>query len=261
MEEFDLEFDFDCPKYYINLIIDNELTNNSFNEKENNENMEWFSVLHPKHEPEIRTTSSENFSSSERNKVTVPLVHFNKKQNLTSRKRSILEKPETLEKVDIAPTKKLKSSLQNNHITNINQNNISNNNNNNTTINFKMKNIEKNKNLSKGNGNMNIIVNKSTNRNTSSIDSNINKIKQKKSTNNNYNSTNNMNQDFNEKEMLNLLRRHNEKFVPAPLYEPPKHSVRDIRQWEKKTGKLWCNLKPQERELVNEEISKCRNLR
>lgn len=88
---------------------------------------------------------------------------------------------------------------------------------------------------------------------------NINNNKSK--INNKQNITNNNNQNFDEKEMLNLLRRHNEKFVPAPLYEPPKHSVRDIRQWEKRTGKLWCNLKPQERELVNEEISNSRKLR
>jgi hypothetical protein len=51
-----------------------------------------------------------------------------------------------------------------------------------------------------------------------------------------------------------LLKEHNAKFAPVPVYEPPKHSVRDVRKWEKMSGRLWSDLKPEEREKVNEEI-------
>lgn len=57
-----------------------------------------------------------------------------------------------------------------------------------------------------------------------------------------------------EKEMLEMLKRHNEKFAPASLYEPPKHSVRDIRKWERHSGQVWSDLKPDQRGAVNEEI-------
>jgi hypothetical protein len=53
-----------------------------------------------------------------------------------------------------------------------------------------------------------------------------------------------------------LLKAHNAKFVPVPAYEPPKHSVREVRNWEKLTGKLWCELKPEERQAANDEISR-----
>jgi hypothetical protein len=52
-----------------------------------------------------------------------------------------------------------------------------------------------------------------------------------------------------------LLKAHNAKFVPVPAYEPPKHSVREVRKWEKITGKLWCELKPEERQAANDEIA------
>jgi hypothetical protein len=57
-------------------------------------------------------------------------------------------------------------------------------------------------------------------------------------------------------DMLDILKRHNEKFAVAPLYEPPRHSVRDVRQWERETGKIWSQLKPEEREVANEEITR-----
>jgi hypothetical protein len=57
------------------------------------------------------------------------------------------------------------------------------------------------------------------------------------------------------KELEELLREHNAKFAPIPIYEPPKHSIRDVRKWEKKNGKAWSDLKPEEREKVNQEIT------
>lgn len=53
-----------------------------------------------------------------------------------------------------------------------------------------------------------------------------------------------------------LLKEHNAKFAPVPVYEPPKHSVRDVRKWEKLSGRQWCELKPEERQSVNEEIAR-----
>lgn len=53
-----------------------------------------------------------------------------------------------------------------------------------------------------------------------------------------------------------LLKAHNAKFVPVPAYEPPKYSVRDVRKWEKLTGRLWCELKPEERQAANDEIGR-----
>ena len=59
----------------------------------------------------------------------------------------------------------------------------------------------------------------------------------------------------NDTDILFLLKQHNQRFAPAPAYEPPRHSVREVRGWEKKTGKIWNKLTPQERELANDEIT------
>lgn len=56
-------------------------------------------------------------------------------------------------------------------------------------------------------------------------------------------------------DMVDILRKHNERFVPVPVYEPQLHSVRDVRNWEKQTGKFWANLNPSEKEKANHEIS------
>eukprot|EP01017_Pseudomicrothorax_dubius_P045361 TRINITY_DN7833_c0_g1_i2.p1 TRINITY_DN7833_c0_g1~~TRINITY_DN7833_c0_g1_i2.p1 ORF type:complete len:197 (+),score=24.58 TRINITY_DN7833_c0_g1_i2:291-881(+) len=40
------------------------------------------------------------------------------------------------------------------------------------------------------------------------------------------------------------------------LYEPPKHSSRVIRKWEKVSGKSWYSLNPEERETANQEIER-----
>ena len=55
--------------------------------------------------------------------------------------------------------------------------------------------------------------------------------------------------------MLDMLKKHNEKFAAVPLYEPPRHSVRDVRKWEKLNGKAWSSLSPEEREVANKQIS------
>jgi hypothetical protein len=65
--------------------------------------------------------------------------------------------------------------------------------------------------------------------------------------------------DENEKEMLILLRKHNEKFTPTTKYEPSRHSVRDVRKWEKISGKEWCALAQEERILANDEIMRMKN--
>ena len=59
--------------------------------------------------------------------------------------------------------------------------------------------------------------------------------------------------------MMELLKKHNKRFAPIPIYEPPRHSVRDVRKWEKSSGKTWLSLKPEEREVVNAEIESMKN--
>jgi hypothetical protein len=56
-------------------------------------------------------------------------------------------------------------------------------------------------------------------------------------------------------DLLKKLRAHNDRFVAPSTYEPPRHSVREVRQWEKITGKTWSSLKPDEREKANQEIA------
>jgi predicted 2-oxoglutarate/Fe(II)-dependent dioxygenase YbiX len=57
-------------------------------------------------------------------------------------------------------------------------------------------------------------------------------------------------------DMMALLKKHNQRFASAPVYEPPRHSVRDVRKWEKQTGKTWAKLNPEEREAANSDISR-----
>jgi hypothetical protein len=56
-------------------------------------------------------------------------------------------------------------------------------------------------------------------------------------------------------DMLALLKKHNEKFAAVPLYEPPMHSVRDVRNWERSTGRAWASLSAEERTHANKEIT------
>lgn len=60
-------------------------------------------------------------------------------------------------------------------------------------------------------------------------------------------------------DMLDLLKKHNKKFQATTLYEPSRHSVRDVRKWERLTGKTWSSLKPDEREEANEHILKMKS--
>ena len=53
-----------------------------------------------------------------------------------------------------------------------------------------------------------------------------------------------------------MLKMHNQKFKSPALYEPSRHSVRDIRKWEKATGKCWANLSSEEREGANSAIAR-----
>lgn len=57
-------------------------------------------------------------------------------------------------------------------------------------------------------------------------------------------------------ETKELIKQFNLKRLPKAKYEPPRHSVRLVRQWEKINGKLFANLNTEEREQVNIEISK-----
>ena len=57
---------------------------------------------------------------------------------------------------------------------------------------------------------------------------------------------------------MELLAEHNrrvrEKKGGAPKYVPMKHSIKDVKEWEKSTGKKWYSLGPRDREIANDEI-------
>ena len=57
---------------------------------------------------------------------------------------------------------------------------------------------------------------------------------------------------------MELLAEHNrrvrEKKGGAPKYVPMKHSIKDVKEWEKSTGKKWYSLGPRDREIANSEI-------
>ena len=57
---------------------------------------------------------------------------------------------------------------------------------------------------------------------------------------------------------MELLAEHNrrvrEKKGGAPKYVPMKHSIKDVKEWEKSTGKKWYSLGPRDREIANNEI-------
>lgn len=57
-----------------------------------------------------------------------------------------------------------------------------------------------------------------------------------------------------EEELMSLLKKHNNQFSKSRAYEPSRHSVRDVRAWEKLTGKVWANLTMEDREHANAEI-------
>ncbi|KAG0583568.1 hypothetical protein KC19_3G147000 [Ceratodon purpureus] len=58
-----------------------------------------------------------------------------------------------------------------------------------------------------------------------------------------------------EADLAAMLAEHNRKFRPKPKYEPRIHSVKEIREWEARTGQMYYNLLPGEREIANQEIS------
>ncbi|EGZ15821.1 hypothetical protein PHYSODRAFT_509099 [Phytophthora sojae] len=60
------------------------------------------------------------------------------------------------------------------------------------------------------------------------------------------------------KEMKNLqelLARHNKKFKATHTYEPPQHSVRVVKQWERETKQSYYALSAEERVQANREIA------
>jgi hypothetical protein len=64
------------------------------------------------------------------------------------------------------------------------------------------------------------------------------------------------NTDKENSDMLDMLKEHNKKFRPVALYEPSRHSVRDVRRWERSTGLSWASLAPDQRESANSDILK-----
>lgn len=57
-----------------------------------------------------------------------------------------------------------------------------------------------------------------------------------------------------------MLAAHNEKFSStSTTYEPRRHSVRDVKRWEAKTGKRYASLSMSERAKANAEIQSARD--
>jgi len=89
----------------------------------------------------------------------------------------------------------------------------------------------------------------SKNRRSSRIKGKIHKAKVKDASNLSSSSTTTQSQDS----VSEILKNHNKKFSKA-VYEPPKHSVRVVRAWERSSGKKFYDLTPSEREDANEEM-------
>ncbi|KAL4155842.1 hypothetical protein PRNP1_007943 [Phytophthora ramorum] len=52
-----------------------------------------------------------------------------------------------------------------------------------------------------------------------------------------------------------LLARHNKKFKAMHTYEPPRHSVREVKQWEREMKRSYYALSAEERVQANQEIA------
>ena len=61
-----------------------------------------------------------------------------------------------------------------------------------------------------------------------------------------------------EEELKRMLANHNKRFKKPPAFEPRKHSVRDVKAWEKRNGKKWGDLTHRERAQANEEIAEAK---
>ncbi|KAF4041406.1 hypothetical protein GN244_ATG06405 [Phytophthora infestans] len=57
------------------------------------------------------------------------------------------------------------------------------------------------------------------------------------------------------KDLHELLKKHNKKFKAIHTYEPPQHSVREVKQWERDTGKSYYALSAEERVQANQDIT------
>ncbi|KAL7690397.1 hypothetical protein Plhal304r1_c012g0046301 [Plasmopara halstedii] len=57
------------------------------------------------------------------------------------------------------------------------------------------------------------------------------------------------------KNVHELLKQHNKKFKTKHTYEPPHHSVRDVKQWERETKQSFYAMSADERVRANQEIA------
>lgn len=58
-----------------------------------------------------------------------------------------------------------------------------------------------------------------------------------------------------EQALKELLRSHNAKFAPPSQYEPRTQSVKQMREWERRTGRQYAALSVEERRAANCEIN------
>ncbi|CAI5735535.1 unnamed protein product [Hyaloperonospora brassicae] len=57
------------------------------------------------------------------------------------------------------------------------------------------------------------------------------------------------------REVQEVVARHNKKFKATHTYEPPRHSVREVKQWERAMDKSYYALSAEERVQANKDIA------
>ena len=60
-------------------------------------------------------------------------------------------------------------------------------------------------------------------------------------------------------DIAQLLRQHNARFVKKPTYEPRTQSVAAMREWERRSGKVYASLSVEARIQANQEINAWNN--
>eukprot|EP01038_Epipyxis_sp_PR26KG_P014272 gene14272-19149_t len=268
------EFDFDCPQSYciigeFTFPYDNDQLTRWFGSQhplhekiENNNNLHSTTtgaILNDKQQENLLVNSngqknrrSYNFSIHKNDEITMSNNLFNDTTSLTSRSSSAI-RPRTV-----------------NHNNNIDQNSskisklpirVSSATTNKTISNNKSRSTSTNRRAS---GAVQTSTNKTQSTSSSKLTYNISQKTTTKIVTNSCNSnislkakqTIKTNEKDETMEMINMLKQHNERFVPPTQYEPSRYSVRDVRIWEKQSHKIYLNLKPEEREKANIEIGK-----
>ena len=231
-------FDFDCPCNFINLNVP----------RTSPECHDWFLSEHPLHEPQ---TNNLEESFQNKNRVSSGSIQPTGTCKTIENKLS-KNKPNRLTNNAVFISTTTKS------VSNVNKSMAASS----VTLDTKTSNVDsiRSSNAAKSVANtvnqsmsakLEIFLDNKLNKNpTKQVLNKKQIVKKDKNTLNAERENLNANQD-----MLAILKMHNAKFTAAPLYEPPRHAVRDIRKWERKFNKSWVKLTPEEREAANADIT------